>query len=165
MTDTVDEDLDTEATKQPTPPGATCGAKYLDADHPRYVPSCARFAGHDDTHRGYGFSIKNPLEWTDADALTWWLDAESTWRENVPIWLEAEATWWGREGSPWLEAEAAWWRDEVLPWLDAEAIWLDEQLETWLDAEAAWRREPKVVVWLAAEARWREQQDDEKRVG
>ena len=97
-----------------------------------------RFAGHDGTHRGYGFSITTPLAWTDTEALTLWFDAETTWRQQVP---------------PWLDAEATWWREEVPPWLEAEAIWL-EQLDAWLGAEATWR-------WLDAETTWRDQHDDE----
>jgi hypothetical protein len=165
-TDTLD---DTEATAPPTPRAtAPCGAKYPDASSPRRVAICGRFAGHDGAHRGYGFSISVPLEWTDADALTWWLKAEATWREQVPIWLDLEAVWWREEGEPWLEAEAIW-LEQLETWLHAEALWrwLDaearwrEQVETWLDAEAIWRREP-VAAWLDAETRRREQQDDDE---
>lgn len=152
MTDTLNEyggdhDLadDTETLAPTRPPATPCGAK-----HP--AAACARFAGHDGAHRGYGFSINVPLAWTDAEALALWFDAETTWRQQVPVWLDAEATWWREEGEPWLEAEAIW-REQLDAWLDAEASW------RWLEAEAIWRDD--VTAWLAAEATWRDQHDDE----
>jgi hypothetical protein len=144
--DSIPEYSDTEAAavQTTTAPIPLCGAKHPHA-------GCARFDGHDGAHRGYGFRISTALSWTDDEALTLWFDAETTWRQQVPIWLDAEATWWRDEVPPWLQAEDIW-LEQLDDWLQAETIWL------WLEAEAIWREQ--LAIWLDAETTWRDQQDE-----